>query len=71
MTWLQVLFEEVGRREGFPGNSAGKEPACQCRQCRDMGLIPGSGRPLEKEVAAYSSKDGTFSRKLLKPYYGV
>ena len=26
---------------GFPGGTSGKEPACQCRRHRDLGLIPG------------------------------
>ena len=30
---------------GFPGSSAGKEPACKVE---DPGLIPGLGRSLEK-----------------------
>ena len=29
---------------GFPGASVGKEPPCNLRDARDMGLIPGSGR---------------------------
>ena len=29
---------------GFPGGSVGKEPACNARDARDMGSIPGSGR---------------------------
>ena len=29
---------------GFPGGAIGKEPACQCSEIRDMGLIPGLGR---------------------------
>ena len=29
---------------GFPGNASGKEPARQCRNIRDMGLMPRSGR---------------------------
>ena len=29
---------------GFPGGTSGKEPTCQCRRQRDVGLIPGSGR---------------------------
>ena len=32
---------------GFPGGSDGKESACNAR---DMGLLPGSGRSLEKGV---------------------
>jgi len=38
---------------GFPGNSVGKESACQCR--RPVGSIPGLGIPLEKEIATHSS----------------
>ena len=37
---------------GFPGNLVGKESTCNTG---DLGLIPGSGRPLEKEMATYSS----------------
>ena len=29
---------------GFPGGTSNKEPTCQCRDIRDAGLIPGSGR---------------------------
>ena len=29
---------------GFPGGASGKEPACQCRDIRDVGSIPESGR---------------------------
>ena len=28
----------------FPGGASGKEPACQCRRHKDVGLIPGLGR---------------------------
>ena len=28
----------------FSGGTSGKEPACQCRRHRDVGLIPGLGR---------------------------
>ena len=31
---------------GLPGGASGKEPTCQCRKARDMGLIPGLGRSL-------------------------
>ena len=37
---------------GFPGGSDGKESACNAG---DPGLIPGSGRSLEKEMATHSS----------------
>ena len=36
----------------FPGGSEGKEPACKVE---DLGLIPGSEDPLEKEMATHSS----------------
>ena len=29
---------------GFPGGRSGKEPACQCKRCREETLISGSGR---------------------------
>ena len=29
---------------GFPGGTSGKEPPCQCRRHKRLGLIPGSGR---------------------------
>ena len=28
----------------FPGGASGKEPSCQCRNLRDTGSIPESGR---------------------------
>ena len=38
--------------EGLPQWLIGKEAACNAR---DIGSIPGSGDPLEKEMATYSS----------------
>ena len=37
---------------GFPGGSEVKASACNAE---DLGSIPGSGRPLEKEMASHSS----------------
>ena len=34
---------------------SGKEPTCHARDVKDTGLIPGSGRSLEKGMAAHSS----------------
>ena len=34
---------------GFPGGTAGEEPACQCRRKGDEGSIPGSGGSPEGE----------------------
>ena len=47
--YLQMLYHFTG----FPDGSASKESACQCKT-RDMGLIPGLGRPLAEETATHS-----------------
>ena len=39
----------------FPVSSDGKQSA---HNARDLGLIPGSGRDLEKEMAIHSSGEG-------------
>ena len=48
------LFTYFGRSHtgnvGFPGGTEGKASACNAG---DLGLIPGSGRPLEKEMATH------------------
>jgi len=32
---------------GFPSGASGKEPACQCRRCKEVaGSTPGLGRSL-------------------------
>ena len=38
--------------QGFPGGLDGKEPACSMGE---LGLIPGSGRSLEKGMATHSN----------------
>ena len=49
-TWLVTLnksFPFSGRQFpllALPGGACGKEPACQLRDIRDVGLIPGLGR---------------------------
>ena len=40
---------------GFPGGTNGKEPACQCGDIKDTGLIPGWEDPLEEGMATNSS----------------
>ena len=45
---VQVIYLYLG----FPGSSVGKESACNAG---DQGLIPGSGRSLEKEMVTHSS----------------
>ena len=39
----------------FPDGSASKEFACSAGDTGDMGLIPGSGRSLEEDMATHSS----------------
>ena len=39
----------------FVDGTGSKESTCQCRDIRDMGLIPGLGRSLEKEMTIHSS----------------
>ena len=45
-------FSSITDHRGFPGGSDGKETACNAG---DLGSIPGSGRPLEEEMATHSS----------------
>ena len=42
----------LNKGEGFPGGSAVKNPPANAG---DKSLIPGSGNPLEKEIATHSS----------------
>ena len=51
--WFAFLY---GRNRGFPGCCSAKEPACQCRKCKEM-LIPflGPEDPLEEGMAVHSS----------------
>ena len=35
--WSLIIYS-------FPGGASGKEPACQCRRRKRLGLIPGLGR---------------------------
>ena len=49
---IQLLRDEMG----FPGGSAGKEPACQCRRHKRSRVRSlGQEDPLEKETATHSS----------------
>ena len=38
------LINKPYMKLGFPDGTSGKEPTCQCRDVRDVDLIPGSGR---------------------------
>ena len=44
--WLksEILLVHFSAISGFPGGSAGKEPACNAGDTIDMGSIPGLGR---------------------------
>ena len=48
----KVPFSLYPLQQGFPGGSEVKVSACNAG---DLCLIPGSGRPLEKEMAIHSS----------------
>ena len=39
-----AVFKHNLHISSFPGGTSNKEPACQSRDIRDMGSIPGSGR---------------------------
>ena len=39
----------------FVDGTGSKESTCQCRDIRDIGLIPGLRRSLEKEMTIHSS----------------
>ena len=42
--------------EAFPGDTSGKEPACQCRRCKRCRFNSlGQEDPLEEGVATHSS----------------
>ena len=47
-----IIEQRFEGHMGFPGGSGGKESVCNEG---DLGSIPGSGRPLEKGMATYSS----------------
>ena len=49
---MNKLYHAVTSIEGFPGGSVVENPPTSAG---DAGLIPGSGRPLEKEMATHSS----------------
>ena len=40
---------------GFPGGSDGKESVRNAGDAREVGMIPGSQDPLEKEMVTHSS----------------
>ena len=52
MKEIQIRWLRFPPGRGFPGNSVGKESACNAR---DMGSISGQEDPLEQEMATHSS----------------
>ena len=51
-----VFPNSIMVRKGFPGDSASKEPTCQCRRYKRCGFNPWVRKiPLEKEMAIHSS----------------
>ena len=48
-------FEKCTESKSFLSDSAGKDSSCNAGDIGDMGLIPGSERSLEEEMAAHSS----------------
>ena len=50
--WEDLLEKGIATTRDFPGGSEGK---ASVYNVGDLGLIPGSGDPLEKEMAAHSS----------------
>ena len=55
---------------GFSGGTSGKEPACQCRRHREVGLFPGYGRSPEgrhDHPLQYSCLENPMDRGAWKP----
>ena len=42
--WIHLCVSSVHLQPGFPGGSAGKEPACQCRRRKRRGFDPWLGK---------------------------
>ena len=62
---IPLLFSIDVRSVGFPGSAHGKEPTCQCKRCRDAGLIPGLGRYLGEghgNPLQYSCRENSMDR---------
>ena len=56
--WFTLLCMTLTLRSAqlwFPGSSVVKNPPANAGDTEDWGLIPGSGRSLEEEMATHSS----------------
>ena len=60
---------------GFPGGASGKEPICITGDIRDVGSIPGSGRPPgggHGNLCQYSCQENPMDRGAWQaPVHGV
>ena len=52
---LNVFMAADAIFQGFPGGFVVKKPPANAGDTGDLGSIPGSGDPLEKEMAAHPS----------------
>ena len=48
------VANKSGIIQGFPGGSAGEEPACQCKRCKRSRFDPWVRKTPEKEMATCS-----------------
>ena len=55
MAFLVAVLKAINLKQGFPGDSVVKNLPANAGDAGNMGLIPGSGNPLEKEMATDSS----------------
>ena len=52
---LSKIYKELITYRGFPDDTTGKEPACQCRQHETWLQSLGQDDPLEQGMATHSS----------------
>ena len=55
VAFLVAVLKAINLKQGFPGDSVVKNLPANAGDAGNMGLIPGSGNPLEKEMATDSS----------------
>ena len=53
---VKAIAFQCEKAGGFPDGTSGKEPTCQCRRCKEMGVQSlGQEDPLEEGTATHSS----------------
>ena len=63
---LKPSCDSLWSLSGLPGDSSGKEPACQSGDARGVGSIPGSGRSPGRGMAnQYSCLENHMDRNLV------